>query len=83
MKRIFFALCILAVFVAAPRHTEAATDVSIDFFYDNLGDDGSWVEVGDYGYCWQPSIAVSQFKMASLFRRLLGLYRCRLDVGLE
>ncbi|MEY2574264.1 MAG: hypothetical protein QOJ87_2477, partial [Verrucomicrobiota bacterium] len=34
-------------------------DLSIDFFYDNLGDGGSWIEAGDYGYCWQPSVAAS------------------------
>ncbi len=36
-----------------------AVDVSVDFFYNNLNSGGSWVEVGDYGYCWQPSVAVS------------------------
>lgn len=57
MKRILFALAFLAlVLPAAPR--AAAAEVSIDFFYNNL-DDGSWLEVADYGYCWQPSVAVS------------------------
>lgn len=32
----------------------AAVEISVDFFYDQLGDYGDWVEVGDYGYCWQP-----------------------------
>jgi hypothetical protein len=58
MKRLFFALCVLALFAAVPSPAKAA-DVSVDFFYNNLGDDGSWIEVGDYGYCWQPSVAVS------------------------
>jgi hypothetical protein len=44
------------------RQAEAGVDVSIDFFYDNVGPDGNWVEVADYGYCWQPSIAVSNSK---------------------
>jgi hypothetical protein len=26
----------------------------MDFFYDNLDPYGSWREVGDYGYAWQP-----------------------------
>lgn len=26
----------------------------MDFFYDNLEPHGSWREVGNYGYCWQP-----------------------------
>jgi hypothetical protein len=59
MKRFFLAVAILGLaFPAIPR-AEARTDVSIDFFYDNLADDGSWIEVGDYGYCWQPTVAVS------------------------
>jgi hypothetical protein len=59
MKRILLAVTILALVVPAWRQAEARTDVSIDFFYDNLGDGGNWIEAGDYGYCWQPSVAVS------------------------
>jgi Family of unknown function (DUF6600) len=59
MKRILLAAAVLALMFPAFRQAEARTDISIDFFYDNLGDDGSWVEVGDYGYCWQPTVAVS------------------------
>jgi hypothetical protein len=33
-------------------------DVSIDFFYNNING-GSWIEVGNYGYCWQPDVAAS------------------------
>lgn len=58
MKRILLAVAVLAFLFPAVRQAEAA-DISIDFFYDNIGDDGSWVEVADYGYCWQPSVAVS------------------------
>jgi len=36
----------------------AKADVSVDFFYNNLSG-GNWIEVGDYGYCWQPDVAVS------------------------
>jgi len=35
--------------------TEARDTVSVDFFYDNLSSHGNWLEVGDYGYCWQPN----------------------------
>lgn len=52
----------LVLVLPALRQAEARVDVSIDFFYDNIGSDGSWVEVADYGYCWQPSIAVSNTK---------------------
>jgi hypothetical protein len=58
MKRILFAVAVLAFLSPAVPQAEAA-DISIDFFYDNIGDDGSWVEVADYGYCWQPAVAVS------------------------
>jgi hypothetical protein len=59
MKRLHLAMIMLALLFPALREAEARTEVSIDFFYDNLGGGGSWVEVGDYGYCWQPNIAVS------------------------
>jgi hypothetical protein len=59
MKRILLAVTMLALVLPAWQRAEARTDISVDFFYDNIGDDGNWVEVGDYGYCWQPSIAVS------------------------
>ena len=59
MKRILLAVTLLALVLPAMRQAEARTDVSLDFFYDNIGSDGSWVEVADYGYCWQPSVAVS------------------------
>jgi hypothetical protein len=62
MKRILFAVTILALVLPALRQAEADADVSIDFFYDNVGSDGNWVEVADYGYCWQPNIAVSNSK---------------------
>src|ERR1700674_5141626 len=57
MKRIFFAMAIAVLALSGARPAEARTDVSIDFFYDNLASGGNWVEVGDYGYCWQPSVA--------------------------
>ncbi len=59
MKRIILALTIFALVLPATRQAEAGVDVSVDFFYNNLNSGGSWVEVGDYGYCWQPAVAVS------------------------
>jgi hypothetical protein len=59
MKRILLAVIVLVLLLPATRQLEARADVSIDFFYDNLGAGGNWVEVADYGYCWQPTIAVS------------------------
>ncbi|HWM23365.1 MAG TPA: DUF6600 domain-containing protein [Chthoniobacterales bacterium] len=62
MKRILLAVTILALVLPAMRQAEARVDVSIDFFYDNMGSDGSWVELADYGYCWQPNVVVSNAK---------------------
>lgn len=45
----------LGLSLAATQQLKA-DDVSFDFFYNNLND-GNWVEVGDYGYCWQPNAA--------------------------
>jgi hypothetical protein len=57
MKRFLLSLTIVAlVLPAVPR--AHADDVSVDFFYNNLAG-GSWIEVEDYGYCWQPDIAAS------------------------
>ena len=42
----------------APR-AQAETEVSLNFFYDNLSSQGNWIEVADYGYCFQPNVAVS------------------------
>ena len=33
----------------------AAGDVSYQTFYDNLGNDGSWIQTDDYGYVFQPN----------------------------
>jgi len=43
----------LFIHIGGPK-TQAAPNLSVDFFYDQLGDYGDWVEVGDYGYGWQP-----------------------------
>jgi hypothetical protein len=58
MKRTLFALAALALLLPATAQVSKAVDVSVDFFYNNLSG-GSWIEVADYGYCWQPDIVVS------------------------
>ena len=40
----------------APR-VQAEAEVTLNFFYDNLSPYGSWIDVGDYGYCFQPGVA--------------------------
>lgn len=57
MRRYFLTACLLAL-LAAGAQTGRGADVSVDFFYNNLSG-GSWIEVGDYGYCWQPDVAVN------------------------
>lgn len=55
MKRTLFALTMLIG--CGATFQVARADVSVDFFYNNLSG-GSWIEVADYGYCWQPDVAV-------------------------
>ena len=57
MKKLFFALSVLAFAVCAIPHARGA-DISIDFIYDNLSG-GNWIDVEGYGYGWQPGIATS------------------------
>ena len=57
MKKILFALTILA-FVLPALPQARADDMSIDFFYNNLSG-GNWIEAADYGYGWQPDLAVN------------------------
>src|ERR1700756_2423306 len=57
MKKFLFALAML-VFGASALQQARGADVSIDFFYNNLAG-GNWIEVADYGYGWQPDLAVS------------------------
>jgi hypothetical protein len=58
MKRTLFALTMLALALSAVPRAQAEVEVNFDFFYNNISG-GSWIEVGDYGYCWQPDVAVS------------------------
>jgi hypothetical protein len=52
------------LFVLAPLARTHAQDAppapgaSFDLFYNNLADDGDWYNTPEYGYVWQPSIAV-------------------------
>lgn len=47
-------LLALAFAAVAPLTARAETEVSFEFFYDNLSPYGDWVEVGDYGTCFRP-----------------------------
>jgi hypothetical protein len=76
MKKILLALAIFAFLLPATRRAEADTEVSVDFFYNNLSG-GNWIEVGDYGYGWQPDVAVSD----SNWRPYSDGYWAYTDVG--
>jgi hypothetical protein len=76
MKRILLALAIVSMILPGARQVRADSEVSVDFFYNNLND-GNWVEVGDYGYCWQPNVAVSN----SDWRPYADGYWAYTDVG--
>ena len=58
MKRILLALTMVGLLLPLAPRAQAA-EVSLNFFYDNLSPYGSWLEVGDYGYVFQPSVAVN------------------------
>ncbi|MEO7932221.1 MAG: DUF6600 domain-containing protein [Chthoniobacterales bacterium] len=51
MKKILITLLVTLFVFSAHR---AQAEVTLDFFYDSLADDGDWFEADDYGYCWQP-----------------------------
>jgi hypothetical protein len=76
MKKILLALTIFALLLPAVRQAKADTEVSVDFFYNNLSG-GNWIEVGDYGYGWQPDVAVSD----SSWRPYSDGYWAYTDVG--
>ena len=83
MKRFLLALTMAGFLLPLAPRAQADTEVSLDLFYDNLAPYGNWIEVGDYGYCFQPNVAVSNSDWRPLRGRLLGLHRCGLDLGLE
>lgn len=43
---------------ASSPPTEPPTEVTVNYFYNNLAPYGSWVEVDGYGRCWRPNIVV-------------------------
>ena len=57
MKKILLSLATVALLLGTPRVSKGV-EVSFDFFYNNL-QGGSWVEVADYGYCWQPDVVAN------------------------
>lgn len=54
MKSLFSILAATLLFNFAAPTARAEVDISVDFFHENLAPYGDWVDVEDYGYCWQP-----------------------------
>jgi Family of unknown function (DUF6600) len=76
MKRILIALFAAGVLALPLAQQARSAEISIDFFYNNLPG-GNWIEVDDYGYCWQPDIAVSD----PSWRPYIDGYWAYTDVG--
>lgn len=38
--------------------SEPPQQVTVNYFYESLAPYGSWVEVADHGWCWQPTVVV-------------------------
>src|SRR5882762_357993 len=76
MKKILLTLTIFALLLPATRRAGADTEVSVDFFYNNLSG-GNWIDAGDYGYGWQPDVAGSD----SSWRPYSDGYWAYTDVG--
>ena len=41
-----------------PQPVEQPTEVTVNYFYDNLAPYGTWVDVDGYGRCWRPSVEI-------------------------
>jgi hypothetical protein len=59
MKTLFACMAALVLIAAHERPAQAAASVSVEFFYDSLSPYGDWVEVEGYGYCFRPTVTVS------------------------
>ncbi|MBI3881349.1 MAG: hypothetical protein HY301_14960, partial [Verrucomicrobia bacterium] len=38
---------------------QPAQQVTVNYFYEELQPYGNWVQVSDYGWCWQPTVVVA------------------------
>nr|MDQ3625119.1 hypothetical protein [Verrucomicrobiota bacterium] len=54
MKQFLSILATTLLLSTAVPFARAEVSISVDFFHEPLASHGSWMEVGDYGYCWQP-----------------------------
>ncbi len=54
-------VCLLALWLPTAKARAAQGEVSYEFFYASLQASGTWLESANYGYVWQPRIAVDKF----------------------
>lgn len=57
MKKLLSVFAVTALLLSVAPQAQSQ-DGSVNFFYDNLSG-GSWIEVGNYGYCWLPDVAAN------------------------
>lgn len=48
--------------------------VNVSYFYSNLSPYGNWVEIADYGWCWQPTVAVVNVNWRPYYDRGCWIY---------
>jgi len=64
MKTKLLPFAVLAALLITPLRSRA--EVTIDVFYDSLDPYGDWMEVADYGYCWQPRDVSAEWRPYTL-----------------
>lgn len=55
MKTLLTTLAAVLLCASTSPPARAQESITVDFFYDNLQPHGQWLDVGDYGYAWQPN----------------------------
>jgi hypothetical protein len=58
MKRSLLGFMIAGFLLSFAGRAGAETEGSLNFFCENLSPHGGWIGVDDYGYCFQPNVAV-------------------------
>jgi hypothetical protein len=51
---LLFGLALAMVFATVPARAQDDSNVSFQDFYNQLSNDGSWIQTNDYGYVFQP-----------------------------
>jgi len=54
MKTLLLLLVTAGLLTSGVSRGQTNSAVTLDFFYESLDPYGHWMEVSDYGYCWQP-----------------------------